>query len=494
MLWISLFLPELSLQSHARGAMASLQAVPLVISDGNASRLQVYAANACARAAGISPPMPVAAAQSCVAGLLVVPRAVEKERQALVEIANWLSQFSPMVCGEPAGASLEISTTLRLFGGIGKLAGRIRHGLVALGYRVTLGIAPTPLAAWLLAQAAHYRRGVRMCREPAQLEERLADIPVALFAWPREISEPLAALGLVKIRHLLAQPRAGIGRRFGEEVLRDLDRAMGRTGDPREPHRLPESFTSATDLLFDIIDADRLMVPIRMLLAQMEGFLRGRGTGVTELVLELKHNRTLRTTHRFGSRHPLRSAEQWARLVSERLAAHPLPDAVLALRLDAPVLLPFQQQNESWLPTGDERNEKWHALAGRIVSRLGERSLFMVSEYSDHRPELAWQAGEHSVASPARRLSTLARAASPARPRPLLLLAEPQALVTLDGAPQHHGPLSLVAGPERIESGWWDGRPVTRDYYVARNPQGEICWVFRDYRQQRRWYLHGYFA
>ena len=76
----------------------------------------------------------------------------------------------------------------------------------------------------------------------------------------------------------------------------------------------------------------------------------------------------------------------------------------------------------------------------------------------------------------------------------LLLLAEPQALVTLDGAPQHHGPLSLVAGPERIESGWWDGRPVTRDYYVARNPQGEICWVFRDYRQQRRWYLHGYFA
>ena len=80
MLWISLFLPELSLQSHARGAMASLQEVPLVISDGNASRLQVYAANACARAAGIAQSMPVAAAQSCVAGLLVVPRAVEKER------------------------------------------------------------------------------------------------------------------------------------------------------------------------------------------------------------------------------------------------------------------------------------------------------------------------------------------------------------------------------------------------------------------------------
>lgn len=494
MLWIALFLPELSLQSHARGAMASLQSVPLVISDGNASRPQVHAANACARAAGIAPPMPVAAAQACMTDLLVVPRAVEKERQTLTEIANWLSQFSPMVCGEAAGASLEVSTTLRLFGGIGKLAGRIRRGLAALGFHATLGIAPTPLAAWLLAQAAHDRRGVRMCREPAQLEERLADIPLALFAWPREISEALDALGLVRIRHLLAQPRAGISRRFGEDVLRDLDRAMGRAGDPRQPHRLPECFSSATDLLFDIIDADRLMLPIGMLLAQMEGFLRGRGAGVTELALELKHNRTLRTSHRFGSRHPLRGAEQWARLISERLAAHPLPDAVVALRLDAPVLLPFQQQNESWLPTGDERNEKWHALAGRIASRLGERSLFMVSEYSDHRPELAWRVSEHGDSAPARRLSTQARATSTARPRPLLLLAEPQALVTLDGAPQHHGPLSLVAGPERIEAGWWDGSPVTRDYYVARNPQSEICWVFRDYRQQRRWYLHGYFA
>jgi protein ImuB len=60
--------------------------------------------------------------------------------------------------------------------------------------------------------------------------------------------------------------------------------------------------------------------------------------------------------------------------------------------------------------------------------------------------------------------------------------------------------LSLLAGPERIESGWWDegeasGEGITgdqrRDYFVARNPQGEWLWVFRD---EAGWFLHGGFA
>ena len=59
------------------------------------------------------------------------------------------------------------------------------------------------------------------------------------------------------------------------------------------------------------------------------------------------------------------------------------------------------------------------------------------------------------------------------------LLAEPQ---LLDGGDQpcFEGTLDLEQGPERIETGWWDGRDVQRDYYVARNPAGVRLWVFRD--------------
>ena len=52
----------------------------------------------------------------------------------------------------------------------------------------------------------------------------------------------------------------------------------------------------------------------------------------------------------------------------------------------------------------------------------------------------------------------------------------------------------MIAGPERIQSGWWDNKPVDRDYFVARNPLGETCWVYRELDAARRWYLHGVFG
>ena len=56
------------------------------------------------------------------------------------------------------------------------------------------------------------------------------------------------------------------------------------------------------------------------------------------------------------------------------------------------------------------------------------------------------------------------------------------------------GALKFIAGPERIETGWWDGEPVRRDYFVAANPAGETYWVYRERRDPAAWYLHGVFA
>ncbi len=490
MLWISIYLPELSLQSHARGAIGWLKNVPVVISDGTASRRHVHAANSFAGDAGITPQMTVIAAQARAADLLVVPREPEKERDTLHHVTGWLMQFSPMVCVEPAGASLEISSTLRLFGGITQLASRIRRGIRELGFDACVGIAPTPLAAWLLAKASRHMEGLRMCREPATLPERLTDIPLVLFDWPPDTLSPLTELGLVRVKDLLAQPRAGLRRRLGERVLHDLDRALGRTGDPREAHQLPEKFSCHTELLFDIVDVERLLIPVRMLLNGMEGFMRARGVGVCEIVLDLKHNRTFMTTHKFGSRHAMRSTEDWMRLIRERLTVQPFPEAVVALKLSASQLTPYHEQSDSWLPQPDVNREKWQALLERLVSRLGEKSVFAISENSEHRPEMAWKLCKRQQGGTARKSAFF----SNQKPRPLLLLKEPLALVTVCGSPQHHGPLTLMAGPERIDTGWWDDHPVARDYYVARNAAREICWVFRDYRFGKKWYLHGYFS
>lgn len=87
--------------------------------------------------------------------------------------------------------------------------------------------------------------------------------------------------------------------------------------------------------------------------------------------------------------------------------------------------------------------------------------------------------------------------------RPTWLLPEPEPLPMRTFKPVLDGqPLQLLAGPERIETGWWDGRPVQRDYFIARAGDGALVWIYRDRLLSSvddealgsGWYLHGRFG
>jgi protein ImuB len=125
----------------------------------------------------------------------------------------------------------------------------------------------------------------------------------------------------------------------------------------------------------------------------------------------------------------------------------------------------------------------------------------------DARPERAWLrcAAVTAAGAKPRSHNTLPAAAVAAvassaagssvnTPRPLWLLDPPRALSSRDGLPLCQGQLNLLAGPERIEAGWWDGHAACRDYYVARNLRGETLWIYREHRREAHWYLHGIFS
>ena len=87
--------------------------------------------------------------------------------------------------------------------------------------------------------------------------------------------------------------------------------------------------------------------------------------------------------------------------------------------------------------------------------------------------------------------------------RPVWLLPQPEPLLERHYKPQLDGqPLQLLRGPERIESGWWDGALAQRDYYVALAADGALVWVFRDRLPSQEdeedersgWYLQGRFG
>jgi len=51
-----------------------------------------------------------------------------------------------------------------------------------------------------------------------------------------------------------------------------------------------------------------------------------------------------------------------------------------------------------------------------------------------------------------------------------------------------------LKGPERIEAGWWSGKDIRRDYYIAIDGHGSQLWVFQTLNAQHQWYLHGVFS
>jgi protein ImuB len=136
-----------------------------------------------------------------------------------------------------------------------------------------------------------------------------------------------------------------------------------------------------------------------------------------------------------------------------------------------------------------------------LMARLGERAVHGLAEIDEHRPEHQSRSVWPAPLVMESRAASLPATSAVGAARPLGLLSRPQLLVTRrDATGGVHGllhqgqELTLVSGPERIQSGWWDGGEAARDYYVARTADGAQWWIFRECTPERRWFVHGCFA
>ena len=433
----------------------------------------------------------MAAARALSGELRVVDRDPGLERETLERIAAWAAQFTPMVSLEPHGIAMEVAASLKLFEGHGRLCAAVRQGIRELGFQATLGMAPTPLAARLFARAEAQGRAVRSCLALDELRERVGDLPVFLLDWPEKALSRLTDLGVLRLRDLLALPPAGIARRFGPDASAALDRLLGRLADPREPYAPPPRFRSRLELPAEAEGVESLLFPLNRMLAELEGTLRGRGAGVQSLLLCLEHGRKAGTRLPLEFASPEREADFILAIAREKLGRLVLPAATNALSLHAHALLPFTPRESTWLPGAREQALDAARLVERLGARLGAERVFGIALGDDHRPEKDWR--------PDQRVGTRNKVSDPIFTagrfsRPAWLLPRPHRLVEQGGAPALQGVLELRAGPERIETGWWDGEEVRRDYYVAANARGETYWIYREHRDPAAWYLHGVFA
>jgi protein ImuB len=148
-----------------------------------------------------------------------------------------------------------------------------------------------------------------------------------------------------------------------------------------------------------------------------------------------------------------------------------------------------------WQPgeQGGEAAAQAPELIERLRARLGPEAVQGLRAIEDHRPEAAWAT---SAIQSGLRNEPVRNAVNPALfdRRPLWLLPKPRLLNERDGLPRRRGPLRLLGEAQRIETGWWDGAEVARDYYSAVDIRGVRLWVFREREPPHQWFLHGVFG
>jgi len=209
---------------------------------------------------------------------------------------------------------------------------------------------------------------------------------------------------------------------------------------------------------------------------------------VRALRLDMTHDRGGPSELRLAFSTPVYSAARIERVLKERLSAFHLPAAAVSLRLCAEQPERRDGRSATLFEGGGRGAEELCDLLDRLVARLGPAAVQSVSCHADHRPEAASRLqGRSEVAS-----STGSNTGTASRP--LWLIEPPERLPEVRGRPVYHGRLQWMGNPERIESGWWDGADIKRDYFIALDSEERWLWIFRDPRPAGGWYLHGWFA
>jgi protein ImuB len=529
MLWIALHCPALSLDWIERRFPAALiPAMAVTVRKGNQSYIQQ--ANKPAQEAGITAHQPLASAMALFPGLVMVEQDLNEEMKALREAAYAALRFTPNIVLQDSGLIAEVSTSLKLFGGLKKLCQLLNRAVTAQGLQICAGVAPTARGAWLLARSAHPRTVVN--GTGARLHPLLDTLPPGLLDSAQPHLEVIRGIGCKTLADLRKLPRDGLARRFGPDLLAEMDRAYGDLPDPQKWFAAPESFQQKFKLLTQVENIELLRVPAQRLIEQMCGWLASRHAAILAFSFVLRHERSLRHPHE-STPINIRLSEQSGDprhlmlLLRERLEHIKLVAPACELELTADEIAAGANANLELFPSAQSETTSLNRFIEKISARLGPRVITGLKAIPDHRPErsqrfeplgIEAEVGKSRGTRKKGEISCREMRCKTKRewypeiapgglPRPAWLMETPLELKLQRRQPVYGSPLKLLAGPERIESGWWDDALIARDYFIAENALGQLLWIYREYdpirkdkesedkeNKEANWYLQGLFG
>ncbi|OOE80654.1 hypothetical protein BZG25_05440 [Salinivibrio sp. ML198] len=465
-LWLYLHCPSLLLDSLY--APSSVQAVGLVSEqEGRLVQLSVAASTH-----GLNTGMGLGAAALICHQLAVYPYCAVKEQSALEQLAT---QLYPLVAeislNPPKGLWLHVSPMLALYQGFPPLWQAVTQTLAESGIRYQAGVGETPRAAELMA----YGHAGKISTDPEHLQAALQQVPLTAAPLPETVKTQFTRLGLSQLGELIALPTASLTRRFPRSVVDYLAELSGDKPTTLRYFQPPLQFFQQRVLLFELSEQAHLLPIIENLVSALCRFLEQRSACTPALTLGFSLRDGCEETLPVMAAHGEKDVERWMALVRLRLASWQVSQPVTAVSVTASQI-DCHQPGQTDLFSAQQGEQNRDELVATLAARLGEEAVMRLAYVDHHRPEAASQhVPHHHSATPT--------ASAPTRPRPSLLLPQPTPLI---------GKVTLREGPERIVTGWWEGVPIQRDYFIAQNAQQQWLWVFRT--PEQTWFLHGWFS
>jgi protein ImuB len=464
----------------------------------------VAAADHVARSLGLLPGMPVAQAQAVVPGLTVVPAQLRGDSRALEELAAWCLRYAPLTAPErPDGVWIDATGCAHLLGGEAAMLADVVERLGRGGVASRAAIADTAGAAWATAR---YAKAAVTLVPAGETVAALRPLPVAALRLDGETIADLTRLGFDRIDQLLDAPRAPLTLRFGREIIRRIDQALGRVSEPIEPIAPPDMVAARLAFPEPLLTPEALSGVIARLASLVCADLERRGEGARRLDLTFERVDRTRQAICIGTARASRRPDHLARLLDEQLERIDPGLGIEAMRLVAPLTEPLAfEQPRAGLIGDASAGADVSVLVDRLVNRLGGRKVYRAAPVESDVPE-------RSV----RRVGPLSPPAKagwpPALPRPARLLKPPQPIDALAMLPDNP-PAQFIwrrkrhrvrhaDGPERIAGEWWATdreRGAIRDYWQVEDEDGRRFWLFRSgdavdpATGDLRWFLHGFF-
>jgi protein ImuB len=489
---------------------------------------------------GVEPGMPAVEAAAIAPHVHFEEEDPAKDREALEALAAWAERYSPFVGLEekeqPDSLFLDISGAADCFHGEDNLLARVVGDFRQEGWLVRSAAADTLGAAWALAHYANdsasnvvdslresmasgsgvLSSAVSSARGASGLhsasgatEEALANLPVAGLRIGAETQDLLRQLGLQTIGDVLKLPRRDLAIRFPLELVRRLDQALGKVAEVIQPHPWKPLIEASFPLEDPIEQLSLLNFILEKLTAEVETLLRRRHLGARHIECRLSLVNRETQQVEVGLFRPTQSAQHLWRMITGRLEKLRIEEPVCALSLRVVSAEPLPENQGDFF----DAQMDWEAF-GRFLDQLshslGKEAVLRVETRPEHQPELACQ--WTPVVQPKKKeprqpeKSTAKKVpAMPPRPtaaRPLKLWARPAPIQVESFKPPGRpscfrwGPMDYQVlsawGPERIETGWWRGQNVQRDYFVVATHRGDRFWIFEN-PKEKRWYVHGVF-